>query len=222
MRALLVCAAPVPGSVGLISVLAPAHDLVLGVDGGASLCADAGVVPDLIVGDLDSLSDRAAQLSERQGVEVRRFPTDKTRTDLDLAFDAARTAGADCVTVTAASAGRLDHTLAMTGALTRNRDLAPRIEEPSMRGWLLASDGVSTLSLVGRGSTVSIFALDDPATVSCSGMRWPLRRRRLEPLSSEGLSNLVDAPQGLIEVHRGRVLVLSSEVDGLPPASKAL
>lgn len=222
MRALLVCAAPVPGSAGLIAELAPAHELVIGVDGGASLCAEAEVVPNLIVGDLDSLGDEAARTYERQGVEVVRFPTDKTRTDLDLALDAARSAGANSVTVTAASAGRLDHTLAMTGALLRNLDLAPCIEEPELRGWLVAADGVTTLSLLGRGSTVSIFALDGTATVSCSGMRWPLSHHCLECLSSEGLSNLLDAPEGLIEVHRGRILVLSSLVEDVPPARKAL
>lgn len=222
MQALLVCAARVDGSAALVSELASAHDLVIAVDGGGELCLDAGVTPDLIIGDLDSLKTDVAAHYARKGVEVRRFPARKSRTDLDLALDAARSAHIGCVTVTAAAAGRLDHTLAVVGSLARNADLRPCIEEPSLRGWILAEGGVTTLTLAGPGSTLSILALLGSAVVSCEGTMWPLQHHRLDPMSSLGVSNVIGPHEARIEVHEGCLAVLSPRVDEVGPAGKTL
>lgn len=46
--------------------------LLMGVDGGADALLDAGYTPDVVIGDMDSISDRALALLARQ----RRTPTD--------------------------------------------------------------------------------------------------------------------------------------------------
>ncbi len=48
--------------------------VLVGVDGGADALLDEGYVPDLIVGDMDSVSDRALELALRDG--SRRPPTE--------------------------------------------------------------------------------------------------------------------------------------------------
>ena len=55
VKALIVCAAPVSGYEAHVLGLAATVDLVLAADGGARLCFAAGVTPDVVVGDLDSL-----------------------------------------------------------------------------------------------------------------------------------------------------------------------
>ncbi len=48
--------------------------VLLGVDGGADALLDEGYLPDLVVGDMDSVSDRALELARRDG--GRRNPTE--------------------------------------------------------------------------------------------------------------------------------------------------
>lgn len=217
MNALLVCAAPSPGGAELVGRLAPSADIVIAVDGGGSVCLEAGVVPDILVGDFDSLPGSLLDDFVSQGVRVVEFPADKDETDLGLALDVARREGADRVTVTAASTGRLDHTLAVAGALAAAADLRTQLREPELRGWVLSTALRTTLKLKGMGATVSILAPGWGATVSVRGVRWPLAKAELAPLSDLGMSNVIIDDEGaVIEVHAGTVLVLSPQAARAP------
>ncbi len=221
MKALLVCAAPAPGGAELVSRLALAADLVIAVDGGGSVCLDAGVVPDILVGDFDSLPGSQLDDLVSRGVRVVEFPADKDETDLALALEVARREGVDRVVVTAASTGRLDHTLAVAGTLAAAADLRPQLREPELRGWVLSTALHPRLKLKGTGATVSILAPGWGATVSVRGVRWPLAKAELAPLSVLGMSNvIIDAAGAVIDVHAGTVLVLSPYVD-IAPATEA-
>jgi thiamine pyrophosphokinase len=219
MRALLVCAAPVEGSARIVADLARHHELVVGVDGGAALCDEAGVVPGLVVGDIDSLDSTAASALIATGVELRRFPADKDVTDLDLAIGAARDAGASRITVTGCLAARLDHTLATIGSLARVPELWPVAVEPHVRAWVLSAEHRSGIELEGRGATVSLLPVLGPCTVSCIGMRWPLDSATLEPLGSLGVSNVIVADSASVRLHAGTLLVLSEPLAGAPSAT---
>ena len=217
MNALLVCAAPAPGGAELVSRLATSADLVIAVDGGGAVCREAGVRPDILVGDFDSLESSLLDEFVAEGMRVVEFPADKDQTDLALALGIARREGVDRVTVTAASTGRLDHTLAVAGTLAAAADLRPRLREPELCGWVLSTSLGSRLTLKGMGATVSILAPGWNATVSVKGVRWPLSKAELAPLSVLGMSNVITDPAGaIIEVHAGTVLVLSPHVDLAP------
>jgi len=214
VNALLVCAAPSPGAADLVAKLASSADMVIAVDGGGQVCRDAGVRPDVIVGDFDSLPGHLVDEFVGAGVRVVEFPADKDETDLALALQFARREGADRVTVTAASTGRLDHTLAVVGALTAAADLRPRLREPELSGWVISTARAARLTLKGVGATLSLLSPGWSATVSVRGVRWPLSRAVLAPLSPLGVSNVITDPEGaVIDVHEGTVLVLSPHVD---------
>lgn len=217
MNALLVCAAPAPGASELVGRLASAADLVIAVDGGGAVCREAGVLPDILVGDFDSLDGALLDEFVSEGVRVIEYPAHKDVTDLALALDVARREGVDRVTVTAASTGRLDHTLAVAGTLVAATDLQPRLREPELRGWVVSTALGSRLTLKGVGATVSVLSPGWSATVSIRGVRWPLAKADLAPLSDLGMSNVItDAAGAVIEVHAGTVLVLSPHVDVAP------
>jgi thiamine pyrophosphokinase len=219
MNALLVCAAPVAGSSALVARLAPNADVVIAVDGGASVCLDGGVTPDLLVGDLDSAASDTIDRLLARGVPVHRFPAEKDATDLELAIAEARKQGADELVVTAATAGRLDHTLGALATLSASADLVPRIAEPDLSAWVLARRARRALTLTGMGSIVSLVAWGGMALVSARGVRWPLDNFDLGPETTLGVSNVINSADGAtISVHQGTVLVLSVR-DALPPAS---
>jgi thiamine pyrophosphokinase len=210
MNALLVCAGPSAGYEALVAEESDQADLVVAVDGGAGLCARAGVVPSVIIGDFDSISGADLAGAASAGVRCVRHPADKDMSDLDLALEYARSKGADCVTVCAAFAGRLDHTMVALGSLARADDLRPGFVEPGQRGWILSAEHRSTLEVEDEGATFSVLALLAEAVVSVQGAVWPLSMDRLAPMDAWGLSNRVGGPSARVQVHQGVVLVIRS------------
>jgi thiamine pyrophosphokinase len=210
MKALIVAAAPVTGSPRLVARLAPTFDPVIAVDGGGSICIDAGVVPDVLLGDFDSIDPAALEWLQGAGARVLTFPADKDQTDLELALDYARSVGVTSVTVTAASSGRLDHTLGALGALAAASALSPELIEPELTAWILALDGRAELLAVGLGATISLVAFGGDAVVSVAGVRWPLDRHVLSPAAALGISNVVTSESGAkVTLHSGVVLALA-------------
>lgn len=214
MRALLVCPISSPGSPGLIRELASACDLVIAVDGGAELCALAGITPDVAVGDFDSTAASTLGALRDAGVEVETFPAEKDATDLELALATARMRGTTEVLIVGAVGGRLDHTLAVVGALARERSVRPELVEPDVHCWLLAADARRSISLAGDGALVSVMAVSGQAVVSVTGTKWELGAARLEPLAGLGVSNVLTAGTATIEVAEGVVLVVSASEGG--------
>ena len=92
--------------------------LIVAADGGWDKAAAIGLVPDLLVGDADSLAEeRFAELAAA-GVPIERSPVAKDESDTELAILAALRRGATHVTVLGALGGkRFDHALANVGLL---------------------------------------------------------------------------------------------------------
>ena len=114
------------GRATLVARLAPNADLVIAVDGGGVVCLEGGVTPDVLVGDLDSADSETVDTAARARRPSPPLPAEKDATDLELAIAEARAQGADEIVVTAATSGRLDHTLAALAALAAAADLRPR------------------------------------------------------------------------------------------------
>ena len=180
--------------------------LLVAVDGGLRSCRAAGRRPDLFVGDGDS--------SGRLPRDLPRviFPRDKDYSDLRGALNEVRRRRVRIVAVAGLVGGRLDHEWANLFELGRCSRAFAAILAPTPRG---------TIIVTGRGCRVatlrerpfSLFALGAGATVSLSGARWELERRRLEP-GSHGLSNRTGTSLSL-DVHRGVVALVL-----LPPEKR--
>lgn len=208
MRALLVAASPLPGTEELVSAIAPDFDLVIAVDGGGAVCRRAGIVPDYLVGDFDSLDASAVEALRSEGARIVAFPAHKDVTDLELALAEAADAGATEVAVVSATGGRLDHTIAAIGALSAVDQLSPWMADPENTMWVLSPAGRGALHVDGAGTALSIIAVTERAVVSVSGVEWPLEEATLEPGSGRGVSNVVTSQAGAdVEVHSGKFLV---------------
>lgn len=218
MRILLVAGSPAPSSSALVSRLAAQNDLVLAVDRGADACRAAGVVPGAFCGDADTVSeeglgwvrDQALRCEDGDEIPIRLFPPAKDDTDLSLGFTCARELAAERgeklkVTVTCASAGRMDHALAVFGVLAKNADLAPRLIEDEFECRILAPSGTDTWALGegAQGSHFSFVALADDTCVSETGLRWELDHFHVDALRDRGISNVVDAADACVTCHEG-------------------
>ena len=182
--------------------------LVVAADGGARHAAPLGLPLHQVVGDFDSLSAADADELEAAGVTVSRFPTNKDATDTELALLAALDAGATEVTLLCTWGGRSDHAIGTLVLLAHPRcdAAAVVILDEQTRTRLLRSG--AALSLRGTpGRIISITPWGGDATVSATGVRWPLDAAVLVAGSTRGISNVATATESIITVHDGAVLV---------------
>lgn len=214
MHALVVLHGDPGGSEAWLAARAQASALVVAADGGALVVAAAGRVPDLVIGDLDSISaDERARL-ERAGAHFEMHPQDKDRTDGELAVAAAVRRGADEIDVVGAFGGsRLDH-LAGNLLLLAHPDfaaveLALLFEGGSFR----AIRGQETLTLHGApGDIVTLVPLTERARgVRTDGLRWALPGEDLVRGSTRGVSNELLGETASVGLDEGLLLVATQQ-----------
>jgi thiamine pyrophosphokinase len=182
--------------------------LVIAADGGARHAAPLGLPLHQVVGDFDSLSAADADELEAAGVTIARFPTNKDATDTELALLAALDAGATEVTLLCTWGGRSDHAIGTLALLAHPRcgSAAVVILDEQTRTQLVRSGAAITLrGAAGRNISITPWGRD--ATVSATGVRWPLNAAVLVAGSTRGISNVATATESIITVHNGAVLV---------------
>ncbi len=204
-RAVLVAAGELSDEEHLLELLQ--GGLAVAVDGGLAHFRALKVVPDLLLGDLDSVSDDDRHWAEAGGCEVVELPSQES-SDLAKAMAHMNHIGRTRVTIAAAAGGRADHQLAVWGALA---DAPDELDISIHLGGDMGLRCCDRLRLgMQEGTVLSLFALRS-ATVSLSGTSWPLERERIE-FSDRGLSNLAEGGPVLLEVHEGGpvLMILSS------------
>jgi thiamine pyrophosphokinase len=179
---------------------------IIAADGGTHHALAAGAIPDIIIGDLDSLSPEARTRAEAAGAQIIRFSPRKDETDLELALLHAAHSGATEITILSALGGRLDQTLAnvLLLALPELRGLDVRIVEGAQEAFLIQGE----TTITGQpGDTVSLIPLGgDAEGVTTDGLEWPLDEDVLRFGPARGVSNVLTAPQAHVRVRRGTLL----------------
>ena len=190
--------------------------LVVAADGGAAKAPLAGLRPDLVVGDADSLDADGLAAVRAAGIPLELVPAAKDESDLELAILAALARGATRITVLGALGGpRFDHALANAWLLAHPA-LAGRVVvllDATTRIRLLdATGGPAAAELVGRaGDLVSLFAFGaDAEGVSTAGLAYALRDELLPVGPARGLSNVRSGPTARVVLRGGRLLVVET------------
>lgn len=206
-----------PDPPGLIRDVAGRADLVVAADGGARHALEAGVVPDLVVGDLDSLGEELALEAERRGASLERHPARKDKMDGHLAVLAARRLGASAADLLCATGGRISALFAVPHVLLAAERVGLR--STVVAGWgraFVVEDGSRTVEGSPRDG-VSIFPLSGPASgVTLEGFAYPLHEACLEPGDTLGFHNELAGREARVSVRSGALLVVheTGEVRG--------
>lgn len=176
--------------------------LIICADHGLDHAMAAGIKPDIVVGDLDSV-----KCSPPDGVKVIRTPAEKDDTDTILACETAIENGCDEIRLYCALGGRLDHTIAniQTLEFLRRRGVRGMIIGESSRIRIARESKVTIPKFKGY---VSVFAYGETCTVSEYGMKYGLIRYRLDNSYPLGVSNEVCDDEGQVLVHGGTALII--------------
>lgn len=178
-------------------------DLVIAADGGLTYLRAAGLEPDVILGDFDSLG-------EQPEGNVMTFPVEKDETDTFLALRLAAERGYRDVRIYGGLGGRLDHTLANVQTLVwaANRGIRARLVGGDVTICAL-TDGTLEFPPESRG-LISVFCAGDRAEdIDLCGLKYPLQNDTLTGEFPLGVSNAFLGVPASVTVRRGTLIVLT-------------
>ena len=198
-----------PDPPGLLRGVVARADLVVAADGGARHALRAGVVPDLVVGDMDSLGEEGAREVEERGAVLERHPARKDKMDGHLAILAVKERGATGVDLLCAAGGSLGALFAVPHILLAAERMGVRAAV--VAGWgraFVLENGSRTLT-GGPRDSVSVFPCTGPATgVDLEGFGYPLEDARLEIGDTLGFHNELVGETARVSVREGALLVI--------------
>jgi thiamine pyrophosphokinase len=149
-------------------------DVIVCCDGSAGSLLNIGMVPDAIVGDMDSLS---GELKERFSDRIFVDDTQETN-DLTKAVEWCHASGYDEITIVGATGKREDHTIGNISLLAEYSEYV-NVKMVTDTGIFLPfrkSCKIETLP----GQQVSIFSVSQETEITSSGLRYPLFKRKLK------------------------------------------
>lgn len=182
-------------------------DYVICADGGYDYAASAGVSPDLLIGDFDSIKE----IPDFRN--IIRLPVEKDITDCEAAFNEGRNKGYTSFVVFGGTGGRFEHTYAnislMANAVKQGFDFSVVDEKHHFRCIYNSS-----LSIPYRENTqISVFAFGgDAKGVTEKGFHYPLDNAVLKPLVPLGISNDITDDYGEISVKDGLLLIIETKM----------
>jgi len=175
--------------------------LIVCCDGAADKALAYGIVPDVAIGDLDSISPRARKKARK----IVRVP-DQDSTDLEkaLAWCGRNAADKKQVVLAGFTGGRTDFTLYNLFLLKKFADRDPVMIDDSFTVFPARSG--TPLSGLVKGTRISLMALERTVAVTTSGLKWNLRNGTLEPGRLQSVSNRVTSPVVTVVFKKGFLL----------------
>ncbi len=177
--------------------------LVVCADGGANRLRRFRIAPDIILGDLDSISPATAR--HYRNTPTLEYP-DQVSTDLEKAIRLSIQLGIRSADVIGALGGRIDHTTGSLGCFKRFGD------EIDLRfhggGGVLSRIRRKVILKTRRGETISLIPLDRCTGITTKGLKYPLNSESLETGVREGISNEATGRTATISVKWGTLLLL--------------
>lgn len=202
----------------MLKPLACAADIVLAADSGYDHLLSMGVRPQLLLGDLDSISSAALDDARAGAVQVETYPTEKDYTDTELVLREALKRGATTILAGGVFGLRVDHMLANVMLLaapalrgTDVRMLDERQEVRLVRGRVrLRTEPGEIVSLIPVGGHVT--------GVSTAGLHYRLAGATLETGPALGVSNVAVGEVIEVSVAQGHMLLARVFAGGLDAA----
>lgn len=195
--------APVSGD---YKVIPPSDAYLIAADSGFSLLKRMGMMPDLVLGDFDSLTE-----DKPTGCEILTAAAEKDDTDTMLAVKTALSRGYSDITIAGSIGGRLDHTFANIQSLAY-------IVDNGGSGRLVGESDTAEIFGVGEyrfrkneSMYFSVFSYSEEAVVTTKGTKYDLDSYRLTSSFPLGVSNEILSSECILKIEKGRVLIIFSK-----------
>lgn len=192
--------------IGALAQWVLSADFIIAADAGADRVLAAGRTPDLVVGDMDSISAEARGMATEWAGS-----TDQETTDCEKLLQAALDRSFPRITMAGFEGDHLDHLLASVQAIS-----AAPIEARIAFRRGVAHVVRNRISIEATpGSRVSLIPIIDCEGVSLTGVEWPLEKSFMSPIGARSISNRALGGAVYASVEKG-VALLFEFTDGTP------
>lgn len=177
------------------------YDFVVGIDRGALICAQKGLIMDLAIGDFDSVTKEELEQIRLQSKKTVVLDAVKDVTDSQAAM--AYVESFDEVILCGGLKGRIDHQLINIG-LVKNDSRLSLWDENHL---IYAVAGDKIIKKAGY-RYLSLLACE-PSVVSLNGVKYPLTDRSINEDDLYLVSNEITEEEAHLSV-KGKVLIIQS------------
>jgi thiamine pyrophosphokinase len=193
-------------SYGFLDKLISGKDFLVAVDGGLRHLEALGFPPDLLIGDLDSVTQAQLQRLSGGKTEIIRFPIEKDQTDLELALLEVIKRGVDEIAIIGGLGGRIDQTLANLFLLLLPDLTGKNVYMLTQNEKVFVIQGQQVIQ-GEEGDLISLIPLNGDANgVTTIGLKYPLTNETLKFERSRGISNRMLSDQAEVKVKEGFLL----------------
>ena len=202
-RVLIVANGEWPGSFNLQHERTT-YDQLVALDGAANRLLDLNLIPDVIVGDLDSITTSVLNQCESSGVHIVRIPSQE-KSDISKGLQWVQQEQPNArIDVIGVEIGRYDHHLAAYSALFECQSSATLL----LNGWTATRvDSNPTTFQVKPHAIISLIAFGSVQGVSLEGCQYPLQNASLTT-GTQGVSNKAIESEIVVSAQSGNLLLL--------------
>ena len=201
--------------------LIKADDTIICADGGTHHALTLGIIPQLVIGDMDSATKDEMQRLKKEDVPIELYPRDKNETDLELALNRALDQSPSSILIIGALGGRLDQTLGNISLLSdwRLAALDIRLDDGIEEVFFCGDQSKAPSRAISRGiegrrgDIVSLIPWNGAVKgISTNGLRWSLNHETLYPDKTRGISNEMLDALAEVSIEAGLLLIIHRRV----------
>ena len=190
------------------------YDYIICADGGANHLYNMGIIPNYIIGDLDSIDKDVINYYKKQNVLFEKFPSKKNETDSELCILLAKKLGAEKIDLFATLGGRIDHTLANINLLyyIREQKIVPRIISEKEDIYIAINESIQIKGK--KEDIISIIPIKgDVKGITLENLEYPLNDYNMKYFTPLGISNIMLSDECSVTVKEGSVLIIRNKVN---------
>jgi thiamine pyrophosphokinase len=186
-------------------------DLVICADGGALSILSEGSMPDILVGDMDSLTREQVGEMKEKGVILEVHPREKDLADGELAVRKAVSYSPGRIDIFGGKSGRSDHILSSFHLLFNIPRAIESVLHLENDDIILIREGFELLAAPEK-PVVSVLPASPQARITIEGLKWDLVDHTLELGSTLGIHNELRENRFRIKAEKGDIyLILADE-----------
>lgn len=184
---------------------------IIACDGGLDIIHKLGLIPNIILGDMDSVDKNLLTVDKYINSKIIKFNEDKDFTDLDLVLLEVEKLDLEYenIYIFGATNGRADHYMANIFLLQKYIHINNLclVDE---RNKIYVIDGDKRVEKSKK--YLSLIPLTETVNVSLYGVKYPLKDYTVTKLETLMISNEIVSDYAQITVHNGVVLVIEADI----------
>ncbi len=188
------------------------YDYIVCADGGANHSYNMGIIPDYIIGDLDSIYNEIIEFYKLKDVKFEKFPSKKDETDTEICVYLASKLNAKEIDFIGALGGRLDHMIANINLLyyVRNKGIYTKIISEYEDIHIAINEEITINGNIG--DTISVIPLNgDAKGVTLENLEYPLNNYDMKFYLPLGISNVMLDEKCSVKVEQGSLIIIKNK-----------